>query len=114
MAEPARAAMDRDDDAAGREAERPRRVAIEDLGHFLHFEIVIAGAERAHLAPLALLGALRNARRLGALYLAAFFDPFEIARLARIRNELGWSPEVALDEGIARQWEWASATVAAR
>jgi len=32
----------------------------------------------------------------------------------RIREELGWSPAVSLEDGIARQWEWASATVAAR
>ena len=32
----------------------------------------------------------------------------------RLREELGWSPAVSLEDGIARQWEWASATVAAR
>jgi UDP-glucose 4-epimerase len=32
----------------------------------------------------------------------------------RIREELGWSPAVSLEDGIGRQWEWASATVAAR
>jgi len=36
------------------------------------------------------------------------------ADTARIREELGWSPAVSLEDGIARQWEWASATVAAR
>jgi UDP-glucuronate 4-epimerase len=35
------------------------------------------------------------------------------ADTTRIRSELGWEPRVPLAEGIARQWEWASARVAA-
>jgi UDP-glucose 4-epimerase len=35
------------------------------------------------------------------------------ADTTRIRSELGWEPHVPLAEGIARQWEWASARVAA-
>ena len=37
-----------------------------------------------------------------------------VADTTRIRRELGWDPAVGLEEGLARQWEWASATVAAR
>jgi nucleoside-diphosphate-sugar epimerase len=37
-----------------------------------------------------------------------------VADTTRIRRELGWSPAVKLEEGLSRQWEWASATVAAR
>ena len=37
-----------------------------------------------------------------------------VADTTRIRRELGWDPAVGLAEGLARQWEWASATVAAR
>jgi nucleoside-diphosphate-sugar epimerase len=37
-----------------------------------------------------------------------------VADTSRIRRELGWAPAVGLEEGLARQWEWASATVAAR
>ncbi|HZO34606.1 MAG TPA: NAD-dependent epimerase/dehydratase family protein [Gaiellaceae bacterium] len=37
-----------------------------------------------------------------------------VADTARIRRELGWDPAVSLADGLARQWEWASATVAAR
>ena len=37
-----------------------------------------------------------------------------VADTTRIRSELGWDPAVGLEEGLARQWEWASATVAAR
>jgi UDP-glucuronate 4-epimerase len=36
------------------------------------------------------------------------------ADTSRIRTELGWQPAVSLSDGLARQWEWASATVAAR
>jgi nucleoside-diphosphate-sugar epimerase len=35
------------------------------------------------------------------------------ADTTRIRTELGWEPHVPLADGIARQWEWASARVAA-
>ena len=33
------------------------------------------------------------------------------ADTTRIRDELGWQPRVSLEEGTARQWEWASANV---
>ena len=36
------------------------------------------------------------------------------ADTTRIRTELGWSPRVGLEDGIAAQWEWASASVGAR
>jgi UDP-glucuronate 4-epimerase len=32
----------------------------------------------------------------------------------RIRTELGWVPGIALEQGLERQWEWASARVGAR
>jgi nucleoside-diphosphate-sugar epimerase len=32
----------------------------------------------------------------------------------RIRDELGWSPRVALEDGLRAHWEWAAARVAAR
>jgi nucleoside-diphosphate-sugar epimerase len=35
------------------------------------------------------------------------------ADTTRIRDELGWRPQVSLEEGLTRQWEWASARVAA-
>jgi UDP-glucuronate 4-epimerase len=34
-----------------------------------------------------------------------------LADTSRIRSDLGWAPEVSLEEGLARQWEWASARV---
>ena len=36
------------------------------------------------------------------------------ADTTRIRTELGWQPRVSLEDGLARQWEWASARVAAQ
>jgi nucleoside-diphosphate-sugar epimerase len=36
------------------------------------------------------------------------------ADTTRIRDELGWEPRVSLEDGLRRQWEWASARVAAR
>jgi nucleoside-diphosphate-sugar epimerase len=35
------------------------------------------------------------------------------ADTTRIRAELGWHPDVGLEEGLARQWAWASARVGA-
>jgi UDP-glucuronate 4-epimerase len=35
------------------------------------------------------------------------------ADTTRIRTELGWQPTVSLEDGLRRQWEWASARVAA-
>jgi nucleoside-diphosphate-sugar epimerase len=35
------------------------------------------------------------------------------ADTTRIRTELGWTPRVSLEDGLARQWDWASARVAA-
>jgi nucleoside-diphosphate-sugar epimerase len=37
-----------------------------------------------------------------------------MADTTRIRSELGWEPKVSLEEGVSRQWEWASAKVTAR
>jgi UDP-glucuronate 4-epimerase len=35
------------------------------------------------------------------------------ADTTRIRAELGWDPRVSLEDGLRRQWEWASSRVAA-
>lgn len=35
------------------------------------------------------------------------------ADTTRIRSELGWKPRVGLEDGLRRQWEWASSRVAA-
>ena len=35
------------------------------------------------------------------------------ADTSRIRSELGWEPRVSLEEGLRRQWQWASSRVAA-
>jgi UDP-glucuronate 4-epimerase len=38
-------------------------------------------------------------------------QPRTKADTTRIRSELGWEPAVSLEDGIARQWEWASGRV---
>jgi UDP-glucuronate 4-epimerase len=35
------------------------------------------------------------------------------ADTTRIRSELGWEPRISLEEGLRRQWEWASSRVGA-
>jgi nucleoside-diphosphate-sugar epimerase len=35
------------------------------------------------------------------------------ADTTRIRTELGWTPQVSLEEGLQAQWEWLSGRVAA-
>jgi UDP-glucuronate 4-epimerase len=36
------------------------------------------------------------------------------ADTTRIRDELGWQPQVSLEDGLQAQWEWASSRVGAR
>jgi nucleoside-diphosphate-sugar epimerase len=36
------------------------------------------------------------------------------ADTTRIRAELGWEPQTPFEEGLAAQWRWAAARVAAR
>ena len=36
------------------------------------------------------------------------------ADTTRIRSELGWAPQVSLEDGLSQQWEWASARVTTR
>ncbi len=95
VAEAARAAMNRHHYVVWRKPERIGRGAIENLGHDLHFEVVIARAERAHFAALPVLRALGDAVRTGAFHRPAFLDPGEVGRL----------PEPALDRpgGAARE-----------
>ena len=82
MAEAARPAMDGHHDLVLFEAKASCGFLVEDLGDRLDLEVVIAGAERAHLAPLAFLGAIGDVAGLRARHLPAFLDAVEIARLA--------------------------------
>ena len=36
------------------------------------------------------------------------------ADTTRVREGLGWTPAVSLEEGLSAQWDWAAARVAAR
>jgi UDP-glucose 4-epimerase len=35
------------------------------------------------------------------------------ADTSRIREQIGWEPKVSLADGLAAQWEWAAARIAA-
>ena len=65
VTEPARAAMDGDDDVVCGEPERPGDRRLEDFRDRLHLEIVVAGAERAHLPTLPFLDAVGDVLRHG-------------------------------------------------
>jgi len=54
-----------------------------NIRHLLHFKVVIAGTERAHLVALAFFGLLGNLRRIGAVHAAALFDAKQIRLRAK-------------------------------
>jgi hypothetical protein len=77
-----------------RPTDRPKAVGgdrVEDLDDVLHFEVVVAGAERAHGVALALAGVLRDRLGVGAGDAAALLDALEVGALA-----------IALGDGPAR------------
>ena len=74
--------MDRHQDLVLCEAKCPRRCGVVDLGDRLNLEVVIAGAQSAHLTALAFLGALRDPLRPGPNHRATFLNAFKIARFA--------------------------------
>ena len=76
--EASRAAVDHHHDVAERKAVRPRDRLVVHAGHFLHFEIVVAAAERTHLVALALFRLRRDATGLGVLHLPVLLDSLEI------------------------------------
>src|SRR5262249_29164014 len=78
VAQPARAAVDADHDRVDFEAEASRGVRVVDLGDALHFEIMIAGAERAHLVALALLRRFGNRSGIGPRHRAVLLDALEV------------------------------------
>src|SRR5262249_26193531 len=82
MAETARAAVNGDHHVVLGEMEGLRGGFIEDIGDHLHFEVVVARAEGAHLPALALLGPFRDAFGSRIPLHALFFDAGEIALLA--------------------------------
>ena len=74
--------MDGHDNVVLVEAINAGDVGVENLDDRLHLQIVVARSECAHLAALALPGALRNAFCGSAGHLAGLFDAFEVARFA--------------------------------
>ena len=74
--------MDGDEDIVLREPEGAGDGRVEYLGHRLDLEIVIAGAQRPHLAALAFLGMVGNEIGPGAGHPPRFLDPLEVVRRA--------------------------------
>ena len=72
--------MDADHDLALAQAEGRRRQRIENRVDLLHFEVMIAGAERAHFVALAVLGLIGHRPRIGAGHAAVFLDARQILR----------------------------------
>ena len=110
VAEAARAAVDRHDDLVLAQAVGARRARVVDALDALHFEVVVAGPERSHLAALPLLGERRHVARPRAVDAAAFLDELEVVddaeallhRPARAAEHhaverLGVEPDVAFD-----------------
>ena len=67
MAEAAGAAVDQDRDLARAQAERPRRLAVVDLGDVLELGEVVARAQGAELAAAALEGPVADRVGVGRL-----------------------------------------------
>ncbi len=74
--------MDRDDDVTLDETVRGGDARVVDLLDTLHFEVVVARAERAHLAALPLLRERRDVGRHRAGHAAVFLDVLEVLGLA--------------------------------
>ena len=93
-------------------------------------EATVAAMERAPSGALynvgggseaTMLEAIATAERVSARVLdvqlaaVAAGDPRRTAAdTARVREQLGWQPRVALEEGLRQQWKWASTRVGAR
>src|SRR5579883_1383469 len=51
---------------------------VKDFSNFLNFQIMIAGAERAHLAVLTFPRKIRYSRRISPCHATELFDPVQI------------------------------------
>src|SRR5690606_4933672 len=80
--EPARAAVDGDHHLALAQTECRRDLGIDDVDDLLHLEVVVARAEGAHLAALALPRPARDELRTGIARPAAFLDARDVTGLA--------------------------------
>src|SRR5271157_996663 len=74
--------MDRDDHVVQRQAENLSDACVEDFHDGLYLKIMVARPQRSHLPPLPFLGALGNARGLGARHPASLLDSLEVTHLA--------------------------------
>src|SRR5271167_1127691 len=78
VAKATRPAMDTDDNVPARETKRCGCAIVGDRRHLLHFEVVVARTERAHLLSLALSRAMRYRLRSGSRDAAMLLDPVEV------------------------------------
>src|SRR5271168_4151477 len=78
VAKATRPAMDTDDNVPARETKRCGCAIVGDRRHLLHFEVVVARTERAHLLALALSRAMRYRLRSGSRDAAMLLDPVEV------------------------------------
>jgi hypothetical protein len=78
VAQAARSAVNADDDVVLMQSHCFRRGGVKNLRNSLHFQIVIAGAQRSHFFELALLGLPRNAFGFRADCPPALFNALKI------------------------------------
>src|SRR5712692_3442579 len=104
-----RAAVDQHDDLVFSQAERLGNLRLEDFLYVLDFEKMVAAAERAQLRAPALLGAVGDLRRVGAVHLPGLLAEFDVGRFAvAVLNDPGSAAlehlvqifEAALDEAL--------------
>src|SRR5262249_35225206 len=80
MAQPARAAVDADDDLVQPDAEGRSDLGVIDFGHALNFAVMIAGVECSYLLALAVPGARRYGFGTRALHPAALLYALRVLR----------------------------------
>ena len=82
VAQATRPGVDEHDDLVFMKAQCLRNRRLEDAVDVLNFQEVVAGAERAHLRQAALLGAIADGGRVGAIDRAAFLAVLQVSAVA--------------------------------
>src|SRR5574341_894571 len=78
VAKTARATMNLRRHLAREKPHALRRRLVQDLGHHVHFDKVVARAQRPHLVLAPLLGSLADLAGVGALQAAAFLGALQV------------------------------------
>ena len=74
--------MDGENNVVDSKSEDFGRLGVEDFRNALNLKVVVARSQRAHLAALSFLGALRHVFGLRPRHPARFLDALEVAGLA--------------------------------